>query len=270
MRSLIKTDMRRIFKDKLFLVVCALGVILAFFTPLLYKGLATVIGMDDELLGLLTDSKSMFFSAFATGNNFGLILPILLSLVLCKDFGYGTVRNKIICGKSRAKIFFSMFFSGTIVMCGTILLHALLTLGIALCFFPYQAEKFTANSFGYMMLSILFSLMIYVFISAFVCLLCVSMKNAELAVIIYVAANLISNILGGIISAATLIGPSFDKFPTELFEILSKINLFNATYIGKGMTYSTGDVLCLVIASLVGTGLCLLLGVTVFRKKDIK
>ena len=108
MRSLLKTDLRRIFKDKLFLVVCILGTVLAFFTPLLYKGLATVIGVQDELLGLLADSKSMFFSAFAPGTNFGFILPILLSLVLCKDFGYGTVRNKIICGKSRAKIFFSM------------------------------------------------------------------------------------------------------------------------------------------------------------------
>lgn len=270
MRSLIKTDMRRIFKDKLFIVVCILGTVLAFSTPLLYKGLALFIGVEDELLGMLTDSKSMFFSAFATGTNFGLILPILLCLVLCKDFRYGTVRNKIICGKSRVKIFLSMFFTGTAVMCGTILLHALLTLGIALCFFPYQAEKFTANSFGYMMLSILFSLLIYVFISAFVCLLCVSMKNAELAVIIYVAANLISNILGGIISAATFIGPAFDNFPTELFEILRRINLFNATYVGQGTAYSTSDVLCLVIATLVGTGLCLFLGVTIFRKKDIK
>lgn len=270
MRSLLKTDLRRIFKDKLFLVVCILGTVLASFTPLLYKGLSLIIGIEDELLGLFADSKSMFFSAFDSGSNFGFILPILLALVLCKDFGYGTVRNKIICGKSRTKIFLSMFFSGTIVMCGLILAHALLTLGIALCFFPYQSEAFTADSFGYMMLSLLFSLLIYVFISAFVCLLCVSMKNAELAVIIYVAANLFFKILGGIVSAAAAIGPLFEKFPTKLFEILAKINLFNAAYIGKGTTYSLTDVLCLVIASLVGIGLSLFLGVTVFRKKDIK
>lgn len=270
MRSLIKTDLRRIFKDKLFLVVCILGTALAAFTPLLYKGLSLIIGMEDELLGLFTDAKTMFFSAFATGSNFGFILPILLALVLCKDFGYGTVRNKIICGKSREKIFLSMFFSGTIVMCGMILAHALLTLAIALCFFPYQAEAFTADSFWYMMLSLLFSLLIYVFISAFVCFLCVSMKNAELAVIIYVAANLFSNIVGGIVSAAAVIGPMFTKFPTKLFEILQKINLFNATYIGKGMTYSLTEVLCIGLASLVGIGLSLFLGVTVFRKKDIK
>lgn len=270
MRSLLKTDLRRILKDKLFLVVCILGTVLASFTPLLYKGLSLIIGMEDELLGLLPHSKNMFFTAFEPGNNFGFILPILLALVLCKDFGYGTVRNKIICGKSRVKIFLSMFFSGTIVMCGMILLHALLTLGIALCFFPYQEEAFTADSFGYMMLSLLFSLLIYVFISAFVCFLSVSMKNAELAVIIYVAANLFFKISGGIVSVAALIGPAFTNFPSELFEILQRINLFNASYIGQGTTYTHTDVLCLLIAAFTGIGLCLFLGITVFRKKDIK
>lgn len=270
MRSLLKTDLRRIFKDKLFLVVCILGTLLASFTPLLYKGLALFIGIDDELIVMFANGKSMFFSAFAPGSNFGFILPILLALVLCKDFGYGTVRNKIICGKSRVKIFLSMFFSGTIVMCGTILLHALLTLGIALCFFPYQAEVFTMDSFGYMMLSLLFSLLIYVFISAFVCFLSVSMKSAELAVIIYVAANLFFNIVGGIISAATMIGSLFPNFPTKLFEILQRINLFNASYIGQGTTYTHTDVLCLLIATFTGIGLSLFLGITVFRKKDIK
>ena len=270
MRSLLKTDLRRIFKDKLFLVVCILGTVLASFTPLLYKGLSLIIGVEDELLGLFTDSKDMFFSAFEPGSTFGFILPILLALVLCKDFGYGTVRNKIICGKSRTKIFLSLFFSGTIVMCAMILAHALLTLGIAMCFFPYQAEAFDANSFGYMMLSLLFSILVYVFISAYVSFLCVSMKNAELAVIIYVATNLFFKIVGGIVSAAALIGPSFTNFPSELFVILEKINLFNATYIGRGTTYSLTDVLCLVIASLVGIGLSIFLGITVFRKKDIK
>ena len=271
MRSLLKTDLRRIFKDKLFLVVCILGTVLAAFTPVFYKCLSLFIGMEDELLGMFIDVKSMFFASFAPGSNFGFILPILLALVLCKDFSYGTVRNKIICGKSRVKIFLSMFFSGTIVMCGTILLHALLTLGIASCLFPSQAaELFTANTIGYMAISLLFWVLIYVFLSAFVCLLCVSMKNAELSVIIYVAANLFFNILGGIVSVAPAVSVFLPNFPTKLFEILQKINLFTATYIGQGTSYSLTDVLCLLIASFVGIGLSIFLGITVFRKKDIK
>ena len=270
MRDLIKTDLRRIFKDKLFLIVCILGAVLAFFTPMLYKLLALLVGIEDDLIGMFASSKAMFFSAFSLGNNFGFILPILITIVLCKDFSYGTVRNKIICGKSREKIFFSMFISGTIVTCGTILAHALLTLGISLCFFPYQAEAFTVNTFLYILLSLLFSLLIYVFISSVVCLLCVSMKNAGLAVVLYVAVNFFFTIVGGIISAAVMIGPMFENFPTKLFEILQKINLFSASHIGTGITYSLTDVLCLLIPAIVGTALILTLGMFVFRKKDLK
>ena len=270
MRELLKTDLRRIIKDKLFLIVCIVGAGFALFTPFLYKGLSLLVGIEDELLGLFTNSKSIFFTSFSLSGNFGLILPILLAIVLCKDFSYGTVRNKIICGKSRAKIFLSMFLSGTIVACGVILAHALLTLGISLCFFPYQEEAFTANSALYMLLSIFFSLLLYVFVSAIVCFLCVSMKNVGLAIVVYVAINFLFSIVAAIMSVASIFVDHADKFAVKAFEILQKANVFNATYIGTGTSYTLTDVLCVLVPVVAGTALCLLLGVTVFRKKDLK
>ena len=119
MRELLITDLRRIIKDKLFLVACILGVVFAASTPLLYKGLSLLIGVDNELIGSFANAKSIFFSSFVLGSNFGFVLPILLAIVLCKDFSHGTVRNKIICGKSRTKIFLAMFFCGNYrYLCG--------------------------------------------------------------------------------------------------------------------------------------------------------
>lgn len=272
MRELLKSDLRRIVKDKLFLIACIIGAAMAVATPLLYKAILVIINLDPELLmGLLPLSgKNMFFNAFSTGNNFGLILPILVIIVICKDFSYGTVRNKIICGKSRVKVFFSMFFSSTIVICGLMLVHALLTLAVASCFFKYQAEEISLNTVLYALLSLLFSLLIYVFISAIVCLLSVLMKNSGIAVVIYVATVLFFTILGGVVSAAALVNAMFDKLPQKLFEILGRINIFNASYIGQGITYSATDVLCFLIPAIVGTALILTLGIFVFRKKDLK
>lgn len=270
MRELLKTDLRRIIKDKLFLVTCILGAFFAVSTPLLYKGLSMALEMEDELISLFASAKSIFFTSFSPSGNFGLIMPILLIIVLCKDFSYGTIRNKIICGKSRTKIFLSTFLSGTIVICGTMLAHALLTLGISLCFFPYQAEAFTGKTFLYILLSILLSVLIYVFISAIVCFLSFSMKNTGLAVVFYFAVNFFFSIVGTIVAVASAFVETSNEFLVKTFEILQKANIFMTTHIGTGTTYSATDILCLLIPVCVGTVVCILSGIAIFRKKDLK
>ena len=270
MRELLITDLRRIIKDKLFLVACILGVVFAASTPLLYKGLSLLIGVDNELIGSFANAKIIFFSSFVLGSNFGFVLPILLAIVLCKDFSHGTVRNKIICGKSRTKIFLAMFFAGTIVICAAMLVHALITLGISLCFFSYQAEPFTSDTLLYALISTLFSLLIYVFVSAIISLLSVCMKNAGFAVLLYIGINFFFSIIGTVISVAAVFIDPTDKFLTKLFEILQKVNLFTAAYIGTGTSYSATDVLCVLAPVIIGTALALFLGISIFRKKDIK
>ena len=96
------------------------------------------------------------------------------------------------------------------------------------------------------------------------------MKNSGIAVVIYVATVLFFTILGGVVSAAAVVNAIFNKLPQKLFEILGRINIFNASYIGQGITYSATDVLCFLIPAIVGTALILTLGIFVFRKKDLK
>ena len=266
MRELLKTDLRRILKDKLFLIVCILGAVFAIFTPILSQFLIIGLDIDEELVGSFSTAKSMFFSAFSLSGNFGLILPILLSIVICKDFSYGTVRNKIISGKSRSSIFLSMFLSSSIIICATMLIHALITLVISLCFFPYQIESFTIGSVGYLLLSLLFSILIYVFVSALISFLCVFMKNVGLSIVIYVAINFLFSIVGTVISLAA----TFSGSDSKVLEILQKANLFTATHIGTGVSYSLLDVLCTLLPIFIGTAFCLFWGNCIFKKKDLK
>ena len=260
MRELLKTDLRRILKDKLFLVVCILGVVFAVSTPLLNQLIIVGLDISEEMSVSFATAKSMFFSSFSLSGNFGLILPILLSIVLCKDFNQGTVRNKIISGKSRKDVFFSMFFSGTIVICGVMLAHAMLTLVISLCFFPYQPE------FWYLLISLLFSILLYVFISALISFLCVLMKNVGLAIVIYIAINFFFSIVGTIISLAAV----FSETESTALEIAQKANLFTASHIGTGVTYTLLEVLCTLLPVFIGVALCLFFGNLIFKKKDLK
>jgi ABC-type transport system involved in multi-copper enzyme maturation permease subunit len=275
MRELLKTDFRRALKDKLLIVLLISGGAFALFTPLLYKGilltLDAISGAEtaDRALSLGFDAKSQFFILFSPANNFGMILPIFVVIILCRDFSNGTIRNKIICGKSRSSIFLSMFITCSALVCALILIHALLTLFISLILFKYQAEPFTFADFGYLMASIGFEMIFYIFISALLSFFVVFMKNAVLSIVMYFVVNIAMTIIGSI---TQLVSPFIGQdrpFLHELLEFLNVSNVFTSLSIGSA-TYDLKTVLYLLLPNLVLSGLLIFLGLVVFKKKDLK
>lgn len=274
MNTLVKTDLKRIVKDKLFLIICILGGVFAFFTPVLYRLIFSAIGFDGELMQMFAiNSKSIFIQSFNPANNFGMILPVLVAIILCKDFSHGTVRNKIICGKTRTEIFFSMFISSTVIMFGIILVHALLSLGVSLIFFSYQETAFTLNDLGYILLSVFFEFLIYVCLSAMVCFLCVFMKNVGLVIISYIAVTLLMSIIDAVLMFALplLELDGQNQLLLDFLTIISKCNIFSTSMpIGTGTTYKIKDLCCILIPTLFGSALWITLGTILFNKKNLK
>lgn len=278
MLRLIKTDLKRILKDKLFLVTLILAGIFAVITPVLYKIIAVTLGSIDEemteMLGMFVHTKDMFFSSFSLGNNFGLVLPIFIAIIICKDYSYGTIRNKIICGHSRTNIFLSIFISGAIVMCGVILVHALLSLGVGSLFFKYKDGAFTAKDFAYLLESVAFQLLVYVFISALICFLCSMCKNAGVCIVLYIAIMFASILLGTILSVGVDMSAfgEGNKTLARVLEFLLDSNVFtsNSSVIGRVDVYKAGDVLKLILAPTGFAALFVGLGILGFNKRDLK
>lgn len=282
MLKLIGTDLKRTYKDKLFLVVCILGVVFSLMSPLLYKfiaqmGMEGVSGQEadsfNELISSYMSAKKMFFEAFLPSSNFGLIMPVLVSIIVCKDFSFGTIRNKIICGYSRVKIFFSLFFTSAAVICSVMLLHAFLTLGISLIFFDYQTAPVQSGDILYFLISVLLEILVYVFISALVSYLCVSMKNVGLVIVMYVAINFLLTIIDSILLIGTQVlqYEYAERNAYKVMEFLRKINLFSSTsLIGSSTSYTVGEVLYTAIPAVIGSALLIICGILVLRKKDIK
>lgn len=275
MIDLLKTDLKRALKDKLFIVLLIIGGAFAVATPLLYKVIFLFIGLDPEMLeslelfGLQINAKTMFFTSFSLSNNFGMILPIFIAIILCKDFGSGTIRNKIISGKSRTSIYFSLLITCVILTCAFIFAHAILTLLISLIFFEYQATPFTASDFGYFMASIGLELLVYIFVCALLTFFIVYMKNAGLSIVMYFVVSFVLMIVGSITLTAGMLSD-----PTELsykvLEFLNTTNVFSTTVIGTGVTYTLKQVLHLVIPNGVMSIVLILLGLLIFKKKDLK
>ena len=274
MGSLLQADFRRILKDKLLLVMGILAVVFALITPLLYVAIAYGIGdLGEEMISSMFTGKAQFFGSFSIGNNLGLIAPVLLAIALCKDFSFGTIRNKIIAGKSRSAIFLSLFITCSVTLIAVMLLHAFMGLGVSLIFFDYQPTEFTVSDFWYFLESLAFSLLVLLCISALLSWLCASMKNVGLVIVLYIAISFVLVMAGSIIQVAMSVLQLMDGYENwvSVMEFLNRINIGNSTlYIGTGTEYTLEDVLYLTLPTTTGILAFVGLGLWSFNKKDLK
>ncbi len=272
MRNLYVTDIKRILKDKLFLVTCILAGVFSAVNPLLYKLLFVALGIEDAG-GMMINSKSLFFTAFAPGDNLGLIMPILIAIIVCKDFSQGTVRNKIISGKSRASIFLSHFLTASTVISFIILAHALLTLGISLCFFPYHNDPFTAADFGYLMTSVGFKMLIYVAIAATVTFIATISKNMGICIVLYLAVSLGLSIVGSLTTIITQLPDILmdkESIAFKIIEIADYLNYYTSTLIGSGSSYTGKEVFYILLSPILTIAGSIGLGIFKFSRKNLK
>ena len=274
MFNLLKTDFKRIFKDKLLIIMGILGVVFALVNPILYKLIFSGAGeIAEAMFENYISSKTHFFEAFSLSNDFGLIVPILLAIALCKDFSFGTVRNKIISGKKRWEIFLSLFVVCFTVLWCVILIHALLTLSVSLIFFDFQSDPFTGSDFLYLLTSLGFELLVYIYVAAIISWLCVSAKNVGIAIVLYVAAVFGFTMISGILSigSAVLSIKGDSQLAIDIIDFFQRINVFyTCSSIGQGSEYALKDVLYYTSPPIIGTGAFLGLGLLKFNKKDLK
>jgi ABC-type transport system involved in multi-copper enzyme maturation permease subunit len=275
MKNLLLSDFRRVLKDKMMLVILIIAVAFSFFTPILYAVIFSfgVEGLDDPAISMLINAKSQFFQCFSMGNNLGLIMPVLLGIIICKDFSHGTIRNKIISGASRSKIYASMFIVCATVITAVMLLNAFLSLGVSLVFFEYQPEPFELADFGYFVASLGMVLLLTLFMGALLSWLCACSKNVGLVIVLYIAIAFALVMAGSITQlAATFLGMQNDtKAVADIFDLLTNINpAMLSSRVGIGREYTFADVMYNTLPQIIcGTGLYLI-GLMKFRKRDIK
>ena len=274
MRELIQADLKRVLKDKLMLVLAILAVVFALITPLTFALVFSVIDVSEEpMLSALVSAKGLFFQSFSMTNNMGFIAPVLLAIVLYKDFSYGTVRNKIISGKSRSQIFLSTFIVCSLVLVCLIMLSAFITLGVSLIFFDYQEGAFAAADLGYFFASLGFELLVLLFMSALLSLLCTCSKNLGIAIVLYLAFTFLLTIVGSFTQVIGAVAQTFveSELLAKVIKVIDRLNVgMSTSYIGTGDSYSLSDVLYLTLPALSGIAAFLGLGLVSFNKKDLK
>ena len=276
MLNLLKTDLKRIFKDKLFLIVCLIGVGLSIFTTGLFAGMEGLIEetLENEIFVFSFDSKSLTFNAFSPLNDFGLILPIFIAIIIYKDFSYGTIRNKIISGNSRMNIYLSILLSTIITISICILGYSLLTFGFSSIFFDYSQVISFGEDFLYFISSLFFAVLCYTFIAVLISFACIIFNNVGIAIVAYFGVAFICTILFSIIGVGinALSSEAGNEVVVSILETINYLNVFNllGSVIGKGTVYELKEVLFIILSVIFYNSLIISLGIVLFNKKDLK
>lgn len=277
MRNLLKNDLLRIIKDKTIIVVLIISVALAFSRPLfnalpgyIYNNLypENPINVRESAAAF-----SLFLDSFSITGIIGLLAPILISILISKDISFGTIRNKIILGYSRTKIFVSYLLSSLI--CYLILMfgYSLLTLLFSFIYFnPFPVDINQGLYVAYMFLKMFFYILVYAFILSFVMWLRISLKGNASTITLYIVFIFGLELLGALthlISDLFIDLGGFGKF--NIFTFLSNINpiYYINNYLNESKIYLS-DILWITIPTVLYTSFNVFMGTLILNKKDIK
>ena len=141
MARLMRAFFYKISKDITFRITLIIGAGMAVLITLIY--LLLQASMGDELGGTkILTGQSMLISSFSPLQNFGIAIPINLISYIYLEFSQGTIRNKIIAGHSKTKIYASLYLSGLVFAFALLLVYVGLCTGLGSIFGGFDANGF--------------------------------------------------------------------------------------------------------------------------------
>ncbi len=271
MRSLLKADLRRMLKDKLFFIACIIGAGFALLSSVLYLGLNAIVSSVEDGMPLFY-AKDSLAQSFAPLNNFGIAIPIFICIIINKDFSYGTIRNKIICGHSRAKIYLSLFISSTLLTLALILGYTIVSFGVSSILLDYSYTTTFLDDIGYILATIAFGVLGYILLSSFIVFFCTTMKNVGLAIILYMGIAFFLTLAATALFVCQEMLPQDKKFLSPIIDFLCNINIFYlfSNVIGMIDTYTLKEVLYILLDTVIFGSAVTALGIFIFKKKNLK
>lgn len=140
MVRLFKAFLYKISKDITFRITLIIGAAIAVFMTVLYLALQN-LAKDEFGEGVkFLSGQGMLLSSMSPMQNFGIAIPVNLITFTCLEFTQGTIRNKIIAGHSKFKIYASLYLSGlvfTFLLLGT---YILICTGLGTIFGGFNLE----------------------------------------------------------------------------------------------------------------------------------
>ena len=288
MSRLFKAFMFKLRKDITFRVTLIIGAGVAIFLTLLYLILDYAIDSGEHIF---LNGQSMLIGSLSPTQNFGLAIPINLITYTVLEFTQGSIRNKIISGHSKAKIYLSLYLNGLIFAFSLLIVYTLICFGLGSAiggFDPHGSfigglasltTGATTLGDGYILKILLMAFLVYSGIVAFTIFFASLFRNIgptiPVVIVVLIMCNLITSFLAfpgiddKVVWAVRIINPlhalsANEPVAKEVVDaygnvsVTYTINLTNETFfsgIGSNVFY--------ILAFFFG-------GLVIFKHRDVK
>ena len=132
MDKLLKLQLFRAVKDKGTIVFSIITIVLGIFSVLLNYLISINLSGLNTFIDDLFDVVALVNSSFSLTSTPMILLIIVGVVLLYKESGWGTIRNQVVAGYSKVKIYFANFFAMLIILFTILLAYQLVVTGIGL------------------------------------------------------------------------------------------------------------------------------------------
>ncbi len=275
MRNLFKAFLFRLFKDLTFKITLIIGMAFALGMTGLYA-LIDYISFDGAQFVFCT-GQSMLVSSLNPAQNFGLAIPVNLISFTVLEFMQGIIRNKIIAGNSKGKIYVNLFFSGLVFSLVLITLYCLITFGLGSLiggFDPnglYITSLNSAQGSGeYLVKLIISAILVYVSVTSMTIFFATLFRSIGPCIPIVIILLLVCSLSAQFVPLFSMFGEGNEgleiafRFLNPLYA-LSGESGENSTIFISNEKFIAG-----IVCNLMWTLIFFVPGLLIFRKRDIK
>ena len=116
MGNLFRAFFFKLKKDLTFRIALFIGIAMAVFMTLafLLMDIMNWASSDEAFKATYCAGQNLLVNTLNPAQNFGLVVPILLTVFTVSEYNNGIIRNKIIAGNSKTKIYFSILLSSLV------------------------------------------------------------------------------------------------------------------------------------------------------------
>ncbi len=289
MGRLFKAFLFKLKRDLTFRITLFIGIGLAIFLTLIYFGIDLITANENniplsELANKNCSGQAMLMNSFSQTQNFGLSIPINLISFISLEFTYGTIRNKIIAGNSKFKIYTGLFVSGLVFSLSLIIIYVLICFGLGTIIGGFNPNGSTAPFFGFiptninwdfLLRFIFINLLTYVTLTSFAVMVVTVIRHIGGSIPIVLIVIIFAAMFGSISSLIAYGG-------TDLDGLIWALRILDPFYASNAMEFKTlegGTLLRIIsnesfivsiISNIVYTALFFFGGALIFRKRDVK
>jgi ABC-type transport system involved in multi-copper enzyme maturation permease subunit len=257
MTNLLRSDLYRFGKSKLFYGIMTFTGILAFLLMMIMR---QDIRVGISVFGNLTAFKGIE-DIIRIGTEYqkglGILIAILISVLIGQEYQWKTWQHKWIIGKSRTRIYLSKTILSSATSAAVFLLFELIAL-----FSSGQIRNILTSEYVAM---IICGFAIYVALGAVICLLSMLIKNSTTSIIVCLCYILFSETLWSAIRNLS----NFSSSVVKIVELGMRHSIYGMSTIISSTSVSADMTISIVSNSVVIMLMAIVFGLFVFRKYEL-